>query len=114
MAAIALSLMLFFALANVVMIAAALGATRSAVLEGARRGASEVGTVADCQAVANDRLNIVPWLNTVSITCQDTGRTMVAQATGSIRPPVEIPLISGWIPDFDAGERAIIIKERIE
>jgi len=87
--AIALSLLLFVALANAVVDLYVRGVARAAVDEGARSGAALDATAEDCRQRAHEVLDGVVATGTVQVTCRETGGAMRARAR---------IVLAGWIP----------------
>ena len=87
--ATALSLLVFVALANVVVDLYVRGVARAAVDEAARAGAVLDATASDCRRRARDVLDGVVAAGTVLVTCRETGGAMRARARISL---------AGWIP----------------
>jgi hypothetical protein len=96
-AATALSLVLFVALANFVVDLYARGVVRSAVDEGARAGAPVDFGTGDCAARARSVVgNLLggPLGRSVRLACRETRGTVIAEAE------VELP---SWLPDVVPG-----------
>ena len=87
--ATAFSLVLFVALANVVVDLYVRGVARAAIDEGARAGAALDATAADCRERARAVLDGVVSAGTVRVTCREVGGAMRARAH---------IVLAGWIP----------------
>ena len=87
--ATALSLLVFVALANVVVDLYVRGVARAAVDEAARSGAALDATAADCRQRARDVLDGVVANGAVQVTCREVGGAMRARARIAL---------AGWIP----------------
>jgi hypothetical protein len=107
--AMALSLVVFVAMANFVVDLYARGVVRSAVDEGARAGAAIDTTPADCERRARD---VVGTLlsgaagRSVRIACREAGGAMRAQAQVTL---------AAWIPGLPSWSFTIdgaVVKER--
>jgi hypothetical protein len=109
-AATALSLLVFVALANFVVDVYARGVVRSAIDEGARAGAAVDTSPADCERRARDVLaNLLAGAagRSVEVSCREVDRTMHARAR------VVLP---GWIPGVPAWTFTIegsVVKEQV-
>jgi hypothetical protein len=105
--ATALSLLLFVALANVVVDLYVRGVARAAVDEAARAGATLDATAADCRRRASSVLDGVVRRGAVRITCREVGGSMRARANVVLR---------GWIPGMPTWTMVIdgqVAKERV-
>ena len=87
--ATALSLVLFVALANVVVDLYVRGVARAAIDEGARAGAALDATAADCRDRARAVLDGVVAPGSVEVTCREVGGVMRARARIAL---------AGWMP----------------
>jgi len=108
--AIAMSLVLFVAMANVIVDLYARGAVRAAVDEGARAAAPYDASVADCTARA--RAVVAALLGGamgrgVRIDCRDRNDRVEARAR------VDLAAWLPGVPDWSFGLAAIAVKERL-
>jgi hypothetical protein len=107
--AIALSLFVFVALANVVVDLYARGVVRAAVDEAARAGAAVDTSPVDCEQRARDVLaNLLAGDagRSVRVSCREIGGTMEARAQVTL---------AAWIPGVPSWSFAIadsVVKER--
>jgi hypothetical protein len=107
--AAALSLLVFVALANVVVDLYARGVVRSAVDEGARAGAAVDTSPADCERRSREVLaNLLAGAagRSVRVSCREVGGAMEAQA--------EVTL-AAWIPGVPSWSFTVlgsVVKER--
>ncbi len=107
MVATALSLLVFVALANVVVDLYVRGVARAAVDEAARTGAALDATVADCRQRARDVLDGVVTAGAVRVTCREVG--------GAVRARARV-VLAGWIPGIPTWTMVLegeVVKERI-
>jgi len=105
--ATALSLLVFVALANVVVDLYVRGVARAAVDEAARAGAALDATTDECRQRAHDVLDGVVSAGTVRVTCRDDG--------GAMRARAEV-VLAGWIPGIPTWTMALegeVAKERL-
>lgn len=103
MLAIAISLMVFVSMVNVLLFVYGRGVIRAAVDEGARAGSFADAGVAECQARAANALADLLGGSVgsgVSVTCADTGAESVATADAVLRSP--IPGFGDWAFQLEA------------
>jgi hypothetical protein len=106
-AATALSLLVFVALANAVVDLYVRGVARAAVDEAARSGAALDATADDCRQRARDVLDGVVGARVVHVTCREVGGAMRARAR---------VVLAGWIPGIPTWTLTIdgeVTKERL-
>lgn len=106
-AATALSLLVFVALANAVVDLYVRGVARAAVDEAARAGAVLDATAGDCEQRARDVLDGVVVSRSVQVTCREVGGAMRARARVALE---------GWIPGLPTWTFTIdgeVTKERV-
>jgi hypothetical protein len=106
-AATALSLLVFVALANAVVDLYVRGVARAAVDEAARAGALLDATADDCQQRARDVLDGVVASRSVEVTCHEVGGAMRARAR---------VVLDGWMPGLPTWTFTIdgeVTKERV-
>ncbi len=102
--AVALSLVLFVMLCNAIVYQYARGVVRSALDEGVRSGSRAGGTVATCEAAAEDVRHTLlggPVGGHVAIRCGLVDGTVRATATGYL--PGWLPLVPDWPIDLAAS-----------
>ena len=107
MVATALSLLVFVALANVVVDLYVRGVARAAVDEGARSGAALDATAADCRQRARDVLDGIVAAGTVQVSCREVGGAMRARARIALE---------GWIPGIPTWTMVLegeVVTERL-
>ena len=105
--ATALSLLVFVALANLVVDLYVRGVARAAVDEAARAGAALDATVTDCEQRARDVLDGAVTSGTVHVTCREVGGVMRAQAR---------VVLAGWMPGIPSWTMELdgeVVKEQL-
>lgn len=108
--AVALSLLLLSALANLVVFQYARGVVRAALDEGVRAGSRAGASLSECQARAEDVLDDLlsgPLGDGVVHGCADTGERMLAQADVTLRAWAPM------VPDWTFVAEATAVKERL-
>ena len=106
MLAIAVSLMVFVSMVNVLLFVYARGVVRAAVDEGARAGSFSDAGAAECEARAGDALADLlggSLGNGVAVTCLDTGAEIVATGDAILESPM--PGFGAW--SFQLQARAV-------
>lgn len=106
---IALSLMVFVAMVNVLLFVYARGVVRAAVDEGARAGTFGDAGVGACEARAADALGDLLGGHLgqgVSVTCRDAGDMVVASGSAVLESP--IPGFGSW----EFSLEAIAVREQ--
>jgi hypothetical protein len=100
-------LLVFVALANVVVDLYVRGVARAAVDEAARAGALLDATAGDCERRAHDVLDGVVVSRSVQVTCREVGGAMRARAR---------VVLDSWMPGLPAWTFTIdgeVAKERV-
>jgi hypothetical protein len=106
--ATALSLLVFVALANVVVDLYARGVARAAVDEAARAGAAFDASPSDCERRADDVLAGAVARGSVDVECDEVDGSMRARAT---------VVLASWLPGLPAWRFTIdgrVLKEQLQ
>jgi hypothetical protein len=101
--AIAISLMVFVSMVNVLLFVYARGVIRAAVDEGARSGSFSNAGEVECEARAGDALADLlggRLGDGVSVSCADTGTEIIATADATLTSP--IPGFGDWTFSLEA------------